>query len=138
MTSATTYEGVDGPHTGGGTSGTGSGLGLGMRRRGGGGGSYDNDQEDDIPMSYLQGLRLELEDSESKLGVYAITDAFLSLLEALLIGSASISTHTCTRPAHDVLGASVRYPGILHYLEYVFFLFVLLQKSILILSSVFP
>ena len=105
-----------------------------MRRRRGGGGSYDNDQEDDMPMSYLQGLRLELEDSESKLGVYAITDAFLSLLEALLIGSASISTHTCTRPAHDVLGASVRYPGILHYLEYVFFLFVLLL-AFLALSS---
>ena len=59
-------------------------------------------------MSYIQGLRLELEDSESKLGVYAITDSFLALLEALLTGACTTTAQGSTRPAHDELGLSIR------------------------------
>jgi hypothetical protein len=89
---------------------------------GGGGGRYGSgqhaDDDEGVSLSYLQGLRLELEDSESKLGVYAITDSFLLLLEALLVGSARSQSRSNGRPHHDVLGAGIRTPGILHYLEY--------------------
>lgn len=54
------------------------------------------------------GLRLELEDSESKEGIYSITDGFLQLLDALLSHS-----------SQDQLGARYRPPGIAVYLEYV-------------------
>ena len=54
------------------------------------------------------GLRLELEDSESKEGIYSITDGFLQLLEALL-----------SHNVQDQLGARYRPPGISVYLEYV-------------------
>ena len=56
----------------------------------------------------LTGLRLELEDSESKEGLYSITDGFLQLLDVLLRANVD-----------DQLGSRYRPPGIVVYLEYV-------------------
>ena len=56
----------------------------------------------------LTGVRLELEDSESKRGLYSITDGFLNLIEVLL-----------SHGPQDSLGIRYRPPGIIVYLEYV-------------------
>ena len=86
LASASRMKGENGPSTsssgGGGDSNKGprsgrSGISVGQPGKSKGRGGYDDDGPH---LSYLQGLRLELEDSESKLGNYAITDSFLSLL----------------------------------------------------------
>ena len=55
-----------------------------------------------------QGLRFELEATESRAGIYPSTEGFLQLLDALL------STHTTP----NNLGLGYRRPGLMVYLEY--------------------
>jgi Nuclear pore complex scaffold, nucleoporins 186/192/205 len=56
-----------------------------------------------------QGLRFELEATESRAGVYSSTEGFLQLLDALL----------CTHETPDSLGMGYRRPGLTVYLEFV-------------------
>ena len=58
--------------------------------------------------SKKMGLLVELEESESKDGVYSITDGFLQLLDALL-----------SHGPQDKLGEKYRPPGIIVFLDYV-------------------
>lgn len=55
-----------------------------------------------------QGLRFELEATESRAGIYPSTEGFLQLLDALL----------CTHATPDNLGFGYRRPGLMVYLEY--------------------
>jgi Nuclear pore complex scaffold, nucleoporins 186/192/205 len=55
-----------------------------------------------------QGLRFELEATESRAGVYPSTEGFLQLLDALL----------CTYNTPDNLGMGYRRPGLMMYLEF--------------------
>lgn len=55
-----------------------------------------------------KGLRVELEDAESRIGCYPVTDSFLLLLESLF-----------SQGIPNDLGGEYRLPGVVFYLEYV-------------------